>query len=369
MRYGLPPITIHDRYAPSAVRALGEQVPYSVAEYGLPSLWSATGAGEGVYVGIVDTGIDTEHVNGPELRTAVEAAQDFTGSPHGAGDRHGHGTHVAGIVAARQNAVGTVGVAPQAKVLVAKALGDNGSGSDQSVANAVHWLCDMEAHVINLSLGSPQLSQLIREAVRRAHREGRLVFAAAGNDGAADGVDYPGALRETVAVGAVDRSRQLARFSDRGPQVDLVAPGVRIFSTYQNGGYATLSGTSMATPWMAGLAACRLSAEMLVSVDGKPWTRNTADFLKLLALPGAVDDLGQGGRDPEYGRGLPVPAKLLAVDPPGGDTPPPQDKPADDWRELVFPLPFDREFVARFPVEHDGDRGAFIYSRAKRWAA
>jgi subtilisin family serine protease len=152
-----------------------------------------------------------------------------------------------------------IGVAPRCRLLVAKVLGDDGSGTSDAVAAGIDWAADAGADILSMSLGSPHPAEEIHAAIRRAVAKGKFVICAAGNDGRDRSVNYPARWEDTVAVGAVDRNGAVARFSSRGPEVDLCAPGQDILSTFFAGGYAKLSGTSMATPFVAGVVALMLA--------------------------------------------------------------------------------------------------------------
>ncbi len=169
-------------------------------------------------------------------------------------DGNGHGTHTAGIAAAvTNNARGIAGMAPEATIYAVRVLDESGSGTLQNVANGIIHAADNGADVINLSLGSPNDSITLKEAVDYAWNKGVVVVAAAGNDGSAQPT-YPAYYSDAIAVAATDSDESKASFSNYGNWVDVAAPGVNIYSTYTDGGYASLSGTSMATPHVAGLA-------------------------------------------------------------------------------------------------------------------
>lgn len=341
-RCTLPPITRHRLVTPSEI---GERVGWQLTDYGIDQRWNDTFAGEGIRVGVIDTGLDEQHVMQGDLANQIGNARDFTRSRRGVLDMQGHGTHVSGIIAAVwNNNQGIAGGAPRAKIFMAKGLGDDGSGDDRGVAACIIWLVDdCKVHLINLSLGSPQPSQALREACAYAASRGVILVCATGNDGSRDGVDYPAAYDTTIGVGAIDRRKQLATFSDRGPQCDLVAPGVRILSCYLNGGYSELSGTSMATPWFAGLVANLLSYEL--HRLGAIRTKTAADLLALVAQ--SSEDLGPPGHDTQYGRGVPTPTKLLQPPTPTDPTDPGQPYRIGD-HELFY------------PVVHAGHTGIFI---------
>jgi len=301
----LPPIVIHRRFAPAE---LSERLGYWIADYNLHRLWHSMGRGQGIRVGVCDTGIDETHL-GPQgdLSGAVVAAKDFTRSAVGSRDVHGHGTHVAGIIAARTgNRRGIAGVAPAAELVIAKVLGDSGSGNDEAVASGINFCLENGCQVINCSLGGPQPSPVIEVAIKRALVKGAIVVCAAGNEGGR--VGYPAANASNLCIGAIDAKRVLANFSNRGNEVDFVAPGVEIVSTYLNGGYATLSGTSMATPWISGLLALWIGR----GGDRATLKGDTANLKTVRdALASAAIDLGPAGRDIGYGHGLPQPSDFL----------------------------------------------------------
>ncbi len=272
-----------------------EGYPWHIADPRIPDHWDHTGAGEGVLYGVADTGIDEDH---PDIAGRIERAAVFVPSrvrrEPDYFDGNGHGTHVATTAAA---------MAPKARFIIAKVLGDNGSGANEKVAEGVRWLAEQGAHIINLSLGGPNDDRLTRDAVNYAKSKGSIVVIATGNE-AANSVGYP--ARHGVGVGAVDRSRKLAWFSNRGKDVDIVGYGVDILAGVPGGKYQTMSGTSMATPWIGAIATLRLSAEL--KHLGKIVT-NSDDNLRRLET--FVTDLGPEGRDTSYGRGMPDLARCL----------------------------------------------------------
>lgn len=242
----LPPIIIHDRIT---VAEMGERVPWSVE----PVVKLGEKRGTDVRVGIVDTGIDAIHESTGDLEGQIEDSQDFTRSRFGAADSHGHGTHVAGTVAAATNAKGVVGVANDAQLFIAKGLGDDGAGYDQQIVEALDWLIACKVQLINMSLGGPARSNQIIAAVERALAAGITIVCAAGNDG--DGAQsWPAMHPDVISVGAVDKTGRPAEFSSPS-SVDVAAPGVEILSCYRNGQYGVLSGTSMAAPWVTAFLA------------------------------------------------------------------------------------------------------------------
>lgn len=284
--------------------SLSETVDWSLAAYGVPETWR-TARGEEVTVAVLDTGIEATH---PDLADALEDARDFTGSRFGVADRNGHGTHVCGVIAARRNNVGVVGIAPECRLLMAKVLSDDGAGEARAVARGIDWAVERGAQVLSLSLGSPEPSPELAAAIDRAVDRGRFVICAAGNEGRPNSVNYPARWATTIAVGSVDRQGRVSPFSSRGDEVDLCAPGEDILSTWLGGAYARLSGTSMAAPFVAGVAALLLSAQN--QPGGPPAVRNELELAERLRQ--TATDAGPLGRDPNYGYGLINPRSVLA---------------------------------------------------------
>ena len=190
---------------------------------------------------------------------------DFASGDNNPNDENGHGTHVAGIIAADQNGIGTTGVAPDATIMPVRVLDSSGSGTAQAVAAGIRYAAQNGADIINLSLGG-SLSTVIQAAIQYAQSLHVLVVAAAGNDsGSTPGYParFSATMNNVISVGAYSSANQIAGFSDRvgsSGAVQVDAPGVNVYSTYIGDRYATLSGTSMAAPQVAGLAALALSA-------------------------------------------------------------------------------------------------------------
>ena len=323
-RFRLPPYRVTQSYV-----QLAETIDWGLAVNHIPDHWRET-SGRGVSVAVLDTGIDLTH---PDLQGAIADVRDFTGSRFGAQDRVGHGTHTAGTIGARRNELGVVGVAPECRLLIGKVLGDDGAGTDEVVAAGIDWAVAAGADVISLSLGAPTASVVLESAVRRAVAAGKFLVCAAGNDGTAlgrvDSVNYPARYDDTVAVGAVDRAGRVCDFSSRGPEVDLCAPGDDVLSTYLNAGYAKLSGTSMAAPFVSGVVALLL-AKHRASPGATPVETPTQ---LIEHLQRTARDSGPSGRDPAYGFGLIDPGALLA-----DDTPAPPAGVANDTRFELGPI-------------------------------
>ncbi len=210
--------------------------------------------GTGINVAIIDTGIDLDH---PDLNPI--SGYDFVNRDSIADDDNGHGTHVAGIVAALDNNYGVVGVAPKASIYAIKVLNRRGSGYISSIIAGIDWCIDNNIDIINMSLGSysnvPEFGAICDKA---KNTYGILIVAAAGND-ATSTPFYPASYKSVISVGATTINDQLAYFSNLG--FEIAAPGYDIYSTYKGGIYKTLSGTSMASPHVAGTLALMLQAK------------------------------------------------------------------------------------------------------------
>ena len=275
-------------------------------------LHAAGWTGKGIKVGIGDTGIQKDH---PAYNGRVFWTNDYTGSPYGADDRNGHGTHCAGIVGAGRDAVTGVGAAPDCTLAMAKVLGDGGSGGSFGIAQGIRDLVDVaKVDIISLSLGSSQPDSTINAAIDYAVGKGVFVVAAAGNDGPGMGtVGWPGAYSKCLCVAAVDRNGGIAGFSSRGPEVDISGYGVQVVSSLPGSGAGRMSGTSMATPAVAGMAACVLQYLRAKGLPSDPASLRAVLEKAVKAASPATS----------FGKGILVP--VLAVD--GSAPPPPPPSP------------------------------------------
>jgi minor extracellular protease Epr len=233
--------------------------PAQVLQWGVKRVWNAStnpsaAGGANVKVAVIDTGIDTGHHD-----LVVSGGISYVFFHPSYVDDNGHGTHVSGIIGARDNAIGVVGVAPKCSLWAVKVLDRNGSGYLSACASGIDWAASHGMNVANMSWGSSSDSTTISNSCANAYAKGVLLVAAAGNSG--DGskttteTSYPAAYPSVVAVGATDSSDGQPYWSNTGPYVAISAPGVNIVSTYKGNAYATMSGTSMASPHAAGLAA------------------------------------------------------------------------------------------------------------------
>lgn len=268
-----------------------EESQWDIQSMGVSDAWNEGYTGKGVKVAVIDTGI-AKH---KELNiTGGVSTVEYTNAFY---DDHGHGTHVAGSIGARRDGLGIVGVAPDVELLAVKALDQNGNGMLFDIVEGIDWAIQNNADIINLSLGTQVHSQLLEDIVNRAYQKGIIVVGASGNDGEWDGsgdtVDYPARYESVVAVGSVDSSLNRSLFSSTGQAVEFSAPGQDIVSTYLNGQYAISSGTSMASPHVAGMFALL-----------KEKFPNKSNVELREELQNYVVDLGFKGRDTFYGYGF-----------------------------------------------------------------
>ena len=232
-----------------------QKVGWEITAFDLPSAWKLT-RGEGVVIAVVDTGCDLNHSDlKPNLLEGINLVKPGT-PPE---DDNGHGTHVTGTLVAANNGIGIVGICPGAKAMPVKVLDSKGNGNMLVVADGIRWAADHGANFISMSLGSPAKIQQVRKAIQYACQKGVVTFCAAGNAGNTEEVFYPANYPETIAIGAIDENFKRAEFSNTGRNLDFMAPGVDIFSTFPKNWYSTLSGTSMACPFAVGVAALLLS--------------------------------------------------------------------------------------------------------------
>lgn len=270
--------------------------PWHVTQIEADKCWDKGASGYGVLVAVLDTGADLSH---PLLKGRVADSLDYTNSPIGPNDRNQHGTHTATTVAQ---------VAPACKIAVVKVLGDNGSGYDDDIGKGIDYAMQKAKQlglklVISMSLGSDSRGPYSGPAVRRAIESGACVVAAAGNSGEG-GVGYPGGEPGVICVAAVDSRGQVASFSSRGDRVDIAAGGVDVAAGMPGGGYQTMSGTSMATPVVAGCAALVLGANGSAGID-----TIRVQFIK------SASDLPPPGKDRFTGYGLVQPLRLAGTSP------------------------------------------------------
>ena len=212
----------------------------------------------------MDTGVDGDH---EDLSGQIEGEVNFTDSPI-TDDIYGHGTHIAGIIAAEDNDIGIVGIAPGCRLLNVKVADDRGRCDVSDLAEGIVWAVDNGADVINISIEIKESSPDLEEAVQYAWDHGALIIAAAGNSGSQNPV-YPAYYENCIAVAAVAEDNSLAPLSNRGGWIDLVAPGFQIYSTLPDDSYGYESGTSFAAAHVSGIAALLFSVVTDTNSDGR----------------------------------------------------------------------------------------------------
>ncbi|WP_026689564.1 S8 family peptidase [Alteribacter aurantiacus] len=252
--------------------------------------WQITSGNEEIPIAIIDSGVDPEHV---DLEDKIIGGYNAFENNENYYDEHGHGTHVAGVAAAVTNNVeGIAGVSWTNPILAVKALDANAEGNSFSIADAIRWSVDNGARVINMSLGDSHDSEVMRDAIRYAYEQDVVLIAASGNE-AVETPMYPAAYPEVFTVAALDPDGQHAQFSNFGEHVDVSAPGEHIPSTYVGNEYVAMSGTSMASPHVAGLAG------LILSINPELSNEEVYDIMR-----NSCNDIGDSGFDIYTGHGI-----------------------------------------------------------------
>lgn len=274
---------------------LAETIPTGVQQVNAPQAWGYS-QGKGIRVAVVDTGIDFKH---PDLKPNYVGGASFVPGAATPMDDHGHGTHCAGTIAAAVEGSNVVGVAPQASLYGVKVLDQNGSGQFSWIIAGIDWCIQNGMHVVSMSLGGSSAPAALETMCNTAWDKGLLLVAAAGNSQRlnpvppdASNVGFPAKYRNVIAVSAIDTANEIASFSSRGPEVDVCAPGVNVLSDKLGGGTTTMSGTSMACPHVAGVAALAWGSHRF-SDNEQIWN----------LLASTVDNLGVPGWDMFFGYG------------------------------------------------------------------
>jgi|WetSurMetagenome_2_1015567.scaffolds.fasta_scaffold06850_3 subtilisin len=243
------------------VTALGPTMPWNIQQINADKVQAAMTNGTGVRVAVIDTGIDYTH---PDLVGVYAGGYNVLTGTDDPMDDNGHGTHCSGILAATGSSKGIYGTAPGISLYGVKVLSAKGEGRMSDVIQGIFWAKNNSMQVASMSLGSSKDSQALHDAVDDASANGVLIVAAAGNSGVASGVGdtmgYPGKYDSVLAVAAVNKYNHRASWSGTGSNLSVSAPGVNIRSTIPGAAYAIYSGTSMATPHVAGVAALVYSA-------------------------------------------------------------------------------------------------------------
>lgn len=279
---------------PSISQQPSQTIPWGISKIQADKTFDLAAANK-IKVGVIDSGIELNH---PDLVDNIKGG--FNTIKHGDSynDDYGHGTHVAGIIAANNNTIGVVGVAPQVELYAIKILDSNGNGYLSDLIEGIDWSIKKKLQVINMSFSLVD-SQTLHDAIIKAYQAGIVEIAAAGNS-YSNPVGYPAAYPEVISVSSTDENDQLSIFSSTG-KVDIAAPGSNIYSTYKGSFYATESGTSMSAPHITGAVAVLLSVPNKVDInrDGIISSEEVKQRLQLTAT-----DLGSVGMDSQFGAGL-----------------------------------------------------------------
>jgi subtilisin family serine protease len=276
---------------------------WALADIGAEPIHSLNYTGKGVKIAILDTGVDYHH---PDLAPNYKGGHDFINNDDDPMDDNGHGTHVAGIIAAARNGKGIVGVAPNAELYAVKVSDSKGKGSFSTLVEGINWAIDNHMNIITMSITGEGGSPALAKAVNVAYHDFGIILVAAVGNGNGEITFYPAAYDEVIGVGSIDKDNNLSSFSLTGSDVEFVAPGTEIKSTWPEGKYAVLSGTSMATPFVTGAIALLLGSNEkawnssgAVNGDGK-WTND--EIRQVLRY--TAKDLGPKGHDDLFGYGL-----------------------------------------------------------------
>jgi subtilisin family serine protease len=277
-----------------------EQIPWGVQKINSEYVWeTCKSKGKEIKIGIIDTGIDKNH---PDLKDNVKGGYNFLelDDTDDILDDNGHGTHVAGVIAALANQTGIIGVSPEASLYGVKCMDSEGIGEDYNIVKGINWCVENKMDIINMSFGDVETSKAEKDALDNAIENGVVLVAAAGNSGVGkDTIDYPAKHDDVIAVGATNKKDKRASFSSMGPKLEVMAPGEDILSTTP-GSYFAYSGTSMACPHVVGEIA------LLMSYNSE--LRNDSDRVTKIRqiIDSGVLHLGigtTGGRNLQFGFG------------------------------------------------------------------
>lgn len=247
---------------------------WEIELFNVPEKWKYS-QGEDVRVAVIDTGCDLNH---QDIKNNLLQGRNFLNKNQDPMDDNGHGTHVSSTIAAENNSVGIVGVAPKTKIMPLKALDHNGSGDPNHIIEAIVWAADQSVDFITMSLGAKHGVDRLHQAIQYASNKGVVMFCAAGNDGVNSELSYPAAYPEVISIGAIDRNLNRTEFTCSGDELDFLAPGHDIVGAIPGNKYAMMSGTSMSNPYAVGCASLCLS---FLKKSGRPIPKKAQDYISI----------------------------------------------------------------------------------------
>jgi len=249
LSFELPKYTVEH-----TMQTFSEVYDWGLRDLNVPEIHKKT-LGEGIKIAVVDSG-ESSHF---ETKDATLGAKNFSASP-GVADKNGHSTFCGGIIAARKNDEGVIGVAPKAKLYFAKAMDDAGRGDPSALVKAINWSINQKVDIISISAGMFFDFKPLHRVVKKAYKKNIIIVAAVGNTGTRQyDVAFPARYPEVIGVAAYDQRHRTAKFSSRGTNVSFAMPGVNIYSTYLDNQFCKMNGTSFACPIMSGICALILS--------------------------------------------------------------------------------------------------------------
>lgn len=254
---------------------------WEINKFNIQEKWNNS-QGEGVVVAVIDTGCDLDH---PDIANNIKKGKNFIDTTKDPIDDNGHGTHVTSTIAAENNGIGMVGVAPKTKILPVKSLDRKGNGNTETIVKGIAWSVDNGADIITMSLGSPRPSKEIEDVINYAVKNNVAIFCAAGNSGENVDIMYPAKYDGTISIGAIDRNLERTDFTCSGETLDFLAPGHEIFGCVPDNSYAVMSGTSMSNPFAVGCASLLLSSLRKTNKSKKLSVEEYIDFFKKTSKP------------------------------------------------------------------------------------
>lgn len=234
-----------------SAQELNQKIGWGISAFNIPKVWQYS-QGEGIITAIIDSGCDINH---QDLADNLLEGINVINPKEPMTDECKHGTHLTGILCASNNKIGIVGVAPKSKVIPIKVLDESGTGEMKDVSRGIRYAIERKVDFILMSLGCLEPVASVRKAIKEADKAGIICFVSAGNLGKSEHLLYPANYPETISIGAIDKHLKRADFNNTGKNLDFLAPGVDILSTEPNNWYGIMSGSSMAAPFVVGLAS------------------------------------------------------------------------------------------------------------------